>query len=102
MGVEDFVAVKPNKGLTSTAIDWLEWAIVKLMHDSKQPLHYLAGNFGPVDETPPLADLPVHGHLPVFFFFNFLFFFLKLSSLFIFQHYTPIFFDFDTIQGILD
>ncbi|XP_042061398.1 carotenoid 9,10(9',10')-cleavage dioxygenase-like [Salvia splendens] len=71
MGVEDsisagVVAVKPNPqmGLTSKAIDWLEWAVVKLMHHSKQPLHYLAGNFGPVDETPPLADLPLHGLLP--------------------------------------
>ncbi|XP_051146077.1 carotenoid 9,10(9',10')-cleavage dioxygenase [Andrographis paniculata] len=55
---------KPNKGLSSAAIDWLEWAFVKLMHDSKQPLHYLTGNFAPVDETPPLADLPVRGDLP--------------------------------------
>ncbi|XP_042009324.1 carotenoid 9,10(9',10')-cleavage dioxygenase 1-like isoform X1 [Salvia splendens] len=58
------VKPKPSKGLASKAIDWLEWAFVKMMHDSKQPLHYLAGNFGPVDETPPLADLPVQGHLP--------------------------------------
>ncbi|XP_042007666.1 carotenoid 9,10(9',10')-cleavage dioxygenase 1-like isoform X1 [Salvia splendens] len=58
------VKPKPTKGLASKAIDWLEWAFVKMMHDSKQPLHYLAGNFGPVDETPPLTDLPVQGHLP--------------------------------------
>nr|AXQ60417.1 carotenoid cleavage dioxygenase 1 [Osmanthus fragrans] len=60
------VAVKPepNKGLTSKAIDWLEWLFVKLMHDSKQPRHYLSGNFAPVEETPPLKDLPVIGHLP--------------------------------------
>lgn len=59
------VKPKPNKGLTSKAIDWLEWAFVKMMHDPKQPLHYLAGNFAPVDETPPLVDLPVQGNLPV-------------------------------------
>lgn len=59
------VKPKPKRGLTSKAIDWLEWAFVKMMHDPKQPLHYLAGNFGPVDETPPLTDLPVQGHLPV-------------------------------------
>lgn len=59
------VKPKPKKGLTSKAIDWLEWAFVKMMHDSKQPLHYLSGNFAPVDETPPLADLPIQGHLPV-------------------------------------
>ncbi|KAL1535053.1 Dixin [Salvia divinorum] len=58
------VKPKPNKGLASKAIDWLEWAFVKMMHDPKQPLHYLSGNFGPVDETPPLTDLPVQGHLP--------------------------------------
>ncbi|CAA3012611.1 carotenoid cleavage dioxygenase 1 [Olea europaea subsp. europaea] len=63
---EDAVVVKPNpsKGLTSKAIDWLEWLFVKMMHDSKQPLHYLSGNFAPADETPPLKDLPVIGHLP--------------------------------------
>lgn len=61
------VAVKPqpSKGLTSKAIDWLEWLFVKLMHDSKQPLHYLSGNFASVEETPPHKDLPVIGHLPV-------------------------------------
>lgn len=65
--IEDVVVVKPNpsKGLTSKAIDWLEWLFVKMMHDSKQPLHYLSGNFAPADETPPLKDLPVIGHLPV-------------------------------------
>ncbi|KAK6119246.1 hypothetical protein DH2020_047009 [Rehmannia glutinosa] len=59
------VKPKPTKGLASKAIDWLEWAFVKMMHDPKQPLHYLSGNFAPVDETPPLTDLPVKGHLPV-------------------------------------
>lgn len=61
------VVVKPNprKGVASKALDWLEWALVKLLHDPKKPLHYLSGNFAPVDETPPLQDLPVVGHLPV-------------------------------------
>ncbi|GFP92099.1 carotenoid 9 10(9' 10')-cleavage dioxygenase [Phtheirospermum japonicum] len=58
------VKPKPTKGLASKGIDWLEWAFVKMMHDSKKPLHYLSGNFGPVDETPPISDLPVIGHLP--------------------------------------
>ncbi|KAK4488621.1 hypothetical protein RD792_004390 [Penstemon davidsonii] len=58
------VKPKPKKGLTSKFIDWLEWILVKLMHDSKQPLHYLYGNFAPVDETPPVTDLLVKGHLP--------------------------------------
>ncbi|CAA0808904.1 Carotenoid 9-10(9-10)-cleavage dioxygenase 1 [Striga hermonthica] len=58
------VEPKPNKGLASKAVDWLEWAFVKIMHDPKAPLHYLSGNFAPVDETSPLADLPVIGHLP--------------------------------------
>ncbi|KAL3622517.1 Dixin [Castilleja foliolosa] len=62
----DVVVVKPKpaKGLASKGIDWFEWAFVKMMHDSKKPLHYLSGNFGPVDETPPVSDLPVIGHLP--------------------------------------
>lgn len=70
---DDLVVVnpKPKKGLASKAIDWLEWAFVKMMHDPKQPLHYLAGNFAPVDETPPLTDLPVTGHLPVSGFSSF-------------------------------
>ncbi|KAG5541577.1 hypothetical protein RHGRI_021419 [Rhododendron griersonianum] len=33
---------KPNKGLTSKAVDWLEQLIVKLMYDSSQPHHYLS------------------------------------------------------------
>ncbi|KAL3622516.1 Dixin [Castilleja foliolosa] len=62
----DVVMVKPKpaKGLASKGIDWLECVLVKMMHDSKKPLHYLSGNFGPVDETPPISDLPVIGHLP--------------------------------------
>ncbi|KAF5946628.1 hypothetical protein HYC85_016856 [Camellia sinensis] len=59
------VKPKPNKGLTSTVIDWLEKLIVKLMYDTSQPHHYLAGNFGPVhDETPPCKDLTIQGYLP--------------------------------------
>ncbi|THG08050.1 hypothetical protein TEA_011884 [Camellia sinensis var. sinensis] len=60
------VKPKPNKGLTSTVIDWLEKLIVKLlMYDTSQPHHYLAGNFGPVlDETPPCKDLTFQGYLP--------------------------------------
>ncbi|KAI8023891.1 Carotenoid 9,10(9',10')-cleavage dioxygenase 1 [Camellia lanceoleosa] len=59
------VKPKPNKGLTSTVIDWLEKLIVKLMYDTSQPHHYLAGNFGPVlDETPPCKDLTLQGYLP--------------------------------------
>lgn len=56
---------KPSKGLTSKAIDFLEYLIVKLMYDKSKPLHYLSGNFAPIrDETPPCKDLPVIGHLP--------------------------------------
>ncbi|KAJ4829993.1 Dixin [Turnera subulata] len=55
---------KPSKGLTSKLIDYLEKLIVKLMYDPNQPLHYLTGNFAPVDESPPVKDLPVKGHLP--------------------------------------
>lgn len=57
---------KPQKGLTSKLIDYLEKLIVKFMYDSSQPNHYLSGNFAPVpDETPPIKDLPVKGYLPV-------------------------------------
>lgn len=57
---------KPAKGFASKFIDWLEKVVVKLGYDSKQPLHYLSGNFGPVvEETPPRKDLPVKGQLPV-------------------------------------
>ncbi|KAK6240214.1 hypothetical protein QUC31_005683 [Theobroma cacao] len=56
---------KPQKGLSSKLIDWLEKLIVKLMYDSSQPQHYLSGNFAPSpNETPPTKDLPVKGHLP--------------------------------------
>ncbi|KAL9371401.1 hypothetical protein Peur_036541 [Populus x canadensis] len=57
---------KPQKGLTSKLIDYLEKLIVKLMYDTSQSHHYLSGNFAPVpDETPPVKDLPVKGYLPV-------------------------------------
>lgn len=56
---------KPNKGLTSKAIDWIESLIVKYMYDSSVPHHWLSGNFAPVQETPPATDLPVIGHIPV-------------------------------------
>ena len=66
-GKQEVVVVnpKPNNGFTAKLIDWVEKAVVKLMYDSKQPLHYLSGNFAPVDETPPCKDLLVKGHLPV-------------------------------------
>lgn len=61
----------PKNGLASKLIDLLEKVIVKLMYDTSQPLHYLSGNFTPVDETPPVTDLPVKGHLPVSSSFRF-------------------------------
>lgn len=69
-GVADggIVAVnpKPHKGLTSKIIDFVERMIVKFMHDSSQPHHYLSGNFAPVtEETPPTKSLTVIGQLPV-------------------------------------
>jgi len=57
---------EPQKGLTSKLLDYLEKLIVNLMHDTSQSHHYLSGNFAPVlDETAPVKDLPVKGHLPV-------------------------------------
>ncbi|KAG5539063.1 hypothetical protein RHGRI_019574 [Rhododendron griersonianum] len=62
------VVVQPklNKGITSTAIDWLEKVVVKIMYGGSptQPHQYLSGNFAPVPETPPCKDLPVKGYLP--------------------------------------
>ncbi|KAJ6315485.1 hypothetical protein OIU78_018876, partial [Salix suchowensis] len=59
------VSPKPQKGLTSKLIDCLEKLIVSLMYDTSQSHHYLSGNFAPVlDETAPVKDLPVKGHLP--------------------------------------
>ncbi|XP_022018126.2 carotenoid 9,10(9',10')-cleavage dioxygenase 1 [Helianthus annuus] len=55
---------KPNKGLTSMVVDWMEKFVVKLMYDSSQPHHWLSHNFAPVHETPPSKHLPVIGHLP--------------------------------------
>lgn len=56
---------KPKKGFISKLLDWLEKLVAKLMYNFNQPLHYLTGNFAPVDETPPSKDLLVKGHLPV-------------------------------------
>ncbi|PKI31600.1 hypothetical protein CRG98_047982 [Punica granatum] len=56
---------KFSKGPISEAIDKVEKLLVKLMHDSSRPLHYLSGNFAPVAvETSPTTDLSVRGHLP--------------------------------------
>ncbi|XP_031126411.1 carotenoid 9,10(9',10')-cleavage dioxygenase 1-like [Ipomoea triloba] len=68
-GGEAVVAVnpKPRNGIAAKGIEWLEWVLVKLMHhssSSSSTLHYLSGNFGPTQETPPCKDLPVIGHLP--------------------------------------
>lgn len=57
---------KPQNGLTSKVIDFVESLIVKFMYDTSQPRHYLSGNFAPVsEETPPTKSLTVIGHLPV-------------------------------------
>ncbi|XP_059446228.1 carotenoid 9,10(9',10')-cleavage dioxygenase 1-like [Corylus avellana] len=59
------VEPKPWNGLTSKVVDFVEKLIVKFMHDTSQPQHYLAGNFAPVtEETPPATDLLVKGFLP--------------------------------------
>ncbi|KAJ0439442.1 putative carotenoid oxygenase [Helianthus annuus] len=58
------VKPKPNKGLASIVVDWMEKFVVKLMYDSSQPHHWLSHNFAPVHETPPSKHLPVIGHLP--------------------------------------
>lgn len=62
---------KPNKGVASKLVDFIEKLIVKLMYDASLPLHYLSGNFAPVPETPPTTDLPVIGHLPVSTFLDY-------------------------------
>ena len=63
------VAPKPNKGLSSKMIDFVEKVMMKFMyHDnhSSLPHHYLSGTFTPVfEETPPTTNLLVEGHLPV-------------------------------------
>lgn len=56
----------PKKGIVSKAVDLIERALVYLMYNAPPSNHYLSGNFAPVhDETPPCADLPVRGSLPV-------------------------------------
>jgi hypothetical protein len=60
------VEPKPRNGLSSKVVDFVEKLIVKFMHGTSQPLHYLAGNYAPVtEETPPATDLVVKGFLPV-------------------------------------
>lgn len=60
------VKPKPQKGLTSKAIDLIEKLVVRFSYDSSKPQHYLSGDFAPVvDETPPCTDLTVIGQLPV-------------------------------------
>lgn len=57
---------RPKKGATARLVDLIEKALVWMMYDKSQPLHYLSGNFAPVkEETPPCPDLPVKGSLPV-------------------------------------
>ncbi|XP_065630995.1 carotenoid 9,10(9',10')-cleavage dioxygenase 1-like [Quercus suber] len=63
------VEPKPNKGLSSKVIDFVEKVMVKFMdqnnNHSSQSHHYLSGTFTPVsEETPPTTDLLVKGHLP--------------------------------------
>ncbi|XP_050283888.1 carotenoid 9,10(9',10')-cleavage dioxygenase 1-like isoform X2 [Quercus robur] len=63
------VEPKPNKGLSSKVIDFVEKVMVKFMYQnnnhSSQPHHYLSGTFTPVsEETPPTTNLLVKGHLP--------------------------------------
>ncbi|CAM8889675.1 unnamed protein product [Rhodiola kirilowii] len=59
------VKPKPQKGLTSKAVDFLEKLVVRFLYDSSKPQHYLSGDFAPVShETPPSTDLPFIGHLP--------------------------------------
>ncbi|KAJ6760515.1 hypothetical protein OIU79_025373 [Salix purpurea] len=56
---------RPRKGLASKLIDCLEKLITNLMCDASQSHPFLSGNFAPVlEETAPVKDLPVEGHLP--------------------------------------
>ncbi|KAL0006833.1 hypothetical protein SO802_008335, partial [Lithocarpus litseifolius] len=61
------VAPKPNKGLSSKMIDFVEKVMVKFTYHnnhSSLPHHYLSGTFTPVSEkTPPTTNLLVEGHL---------------------------------------
>lgn len=57
---------QPKKGAKAWFVDLIEKALVWMMYDKSKPLHYLSGNFAPVEkETPPCSDLPVKGSLPV-------------------------------------
>ncbi|KAJ3673009.1 hypothetical protein LUZ60_006383 [Juncus effusus] len=58
------VEPKPSKGVSSWLVDLVEKTLVWMMHDKSKPLHFLSGNYAPVEETPPCADLPVRGVLP--------------------------------------
>ncbi|KAL4601068.1 hypothetical protein ACB092_11G245200 [Castanea dentata] len=64
------VEPKPNKGLSSKVIDFVEKLMVKFMYQnnnnhSSLPHHFLSGTFTPVsEETPPTTNLLVKGHLP--------------------------------------
>ncbi|KAI5073066.1 hypothetical protein GOP47_0011079 [Adiantum capillus-veneris] len=55
----------PKTGAAAHLIDVLEKAFVWAFypHPSK-PLHYLQGNYAPVDECEPVRDIPVEGNLP--------------------------------------
>ena len=64
------VEPKPNKGLSSKVIDFVEKVMVKFMYQNNNHSslrhHYLSGTFTPVsEETPPTTNLLVKGHLPV-------------------------------------
>uniref|UniRef100_A0A0C9QLD5 carotenoid 9,10-dioxygenase n=1 Tax=Wollemia nobilis TaxID=56998 RepID=A0A0C9QLD5_9CONI len=63
---DDYKVVKPRPkgGLVSWVIDCVEKLVVRSMYDSSKPLHFLQGNFAPVEECDPKPYLPVDGHLP--------------------------------------
>ena len=54
-------------GLAAKFCDVLERAILWYFDDysSKKDMHWLKGNYGPVPEMAPAADLPVSGVIPV-------------------------------------
>jgi hypothetical protein len=54
-------------GLAAKFCDGLERAIVWYFDDysSKKDMYWLKGNYGPVPEMAPAADLPVSGVIPV-------------------------------------
>ena len=77
------LAPRPSKGVASWVLDLLERLAVCLGHDKTQPLYWLSGNFAPVrDETPPVAGLPVRGHLPVSIPYNFPLLHNEIQSIF--------------------